>query len=308
MTSANPVESRENVTRETVLAGIQDEKVRAMIAGLSRPDAYDWSHLFPKTTGRGASGDVKRRVRMLRSLEPRLDYLLFPDERIEFVTMGVLNSFVEQYFMGIWALIINRTMLVFTDMRLILVQCNGSGVAKSMMWQIPYHRIGNYTGSLGVIKFRVDGGQLYTFSGVPGDDRKRLKEYVQSRVARTREAGAEFPSFAGRDSLCPACASPVPAAAESCPECGESFTKPHVPAIMSLIVPGLGHMHLGHHVMAVFEMAGFAIVIAVCAGLTLAGEWPVAVALLATANFIDGAVTYHVAKKGKKLARRAWQP
>jgi hypothetical protein len=42
--------------------------------------------------------------------------------------------------------------------------------------------------------------------------------------------------------------------------------------------------------------------------LTIAGQWPLAIALLLSANLIDSAVTYYVARKGKKLARRAWQP
>jgi len=298
--------------RDALLLALPNDKLRAEISRL-RPDGpYVWTWLFPKTAGMGTGGDIKRRVNMLASVEPRLDTLLFPGEQIEFVTKGALNSFVEQFFMGVWSLIVNRTTFLFTNYRLILLNADNKGKAKTLMWQIPYARMQKYGagGFSGVVKINTLGGKSYSFIQVPGADRKRLKEYMLARLAHTQQHGLPFPAYLDRDPLCAQCASPVPPKAQGCPECGDPFINPMTPALLSLIIPGLGHLYLGHRQMALHEFFGFAVILLNTTFMTLKAGLPgllFGILIIALTNGVDSLVTLYVANKGCLPRRLAWK-
>lgn len=309
---AAPPDPQLLAARDMLLASLPNDKLRSQIAVLNPGGPYDWAQLFPKTAGLGTGGDIKRRVQMLQSVEPRLGFLLFPGERIEFVTRGALNSLVEQYFMGLWSIMVNRTLFLFTNMRLILLNCDGKGRAKTLMWQIPYDRMRKYgSGTFSAaVKIKTVGGQAFTFIQVPSKDRKRLKEYMIARLAHTQQQGLPFPSHADRDPLCCQCATPLPKAAPACHECGDQMMNPTTPALLSLMLPGLGHLYMGHRMMSMIEMFWFAILVANMVLLVAKAGGAglvVAVPVILIANGIDSLVTLHVAKKGAMPKRLAWK-
>jgi hypothetical protein len=287
-----------------------DPKLQPLIESLTRQDRYKLSSVFPKTTGMGAKGDIKRRVKMLGSIEGRLDTLLYPDEHIEYVALAVLNRWAEQYFMGIWAMTINRTLLVFTQYRAILLYADSKGRAKKQAWQIPYHRLRKYGAGVwaGSVCFALDDKKKYKFTAMKKQDRKQLREYMKARLENPATDIPEFPSHEARDSLCPGCWSPIPPKLRVCPHCDEEFIDPKVPALMSLIVPGTGDLYLGHRTLAIMEMIGFGFVIIICIGLLAdnPSEWYIPLGLLIFANGVDAAVTHHVARKGYIAKRNAF--
>lgn len=299
-------------SRDEFLATLENEKARRLIADLRDVGYYDWARLFPRTEGFGAAGDIKRRVKWLLGVEPRLDTLLYPGERIEFITKGTLSSFAEQYFMGLWSLLINRTLFLFTNYRVILLNADGKARPRTMMWQISYGRLARFkTGWVSsATRFKLSGGKTLTFSNVPSRDRKLLKAYVASRVEGTRAIGFQFPSHADRDNLCPSCASPVAPGQRACADCCETFIPARRPAIMSFFLPGLGHLYLGHRAMGLVEMAGFAVLILIFA-MAIAtgrpGDLAIWSAVILVANSIDAAITYSVARKGLIPAANAWR-
>lgn len=299
--------------REALLARVANEKIRRQIAELHCVEAYDWAGLFPRTEGMGAAADVKRRVTILKGVEARLERLLYPGERIEFVTSGMLNSFVEQYFLGIWSMLINQTVFLFTNYRVILLNSDMKKRAKVLMWQVPYHRLGTYgAGSfVGSMRLKLSGGKSFSFGGVPGRDRKRLKEYMSARLAEARRAGDAFPCHADRDPLCPRCCSPVQADSAACAECGELFIKPWTPALMSLVIPGLGNLYLGNTAIGIMELLGFLGVLLVALSLAIGSPFPLGIFLglgvIALGHALDASVTHHIASKGKLPTRLAWR-
>jgi hypothetical protein len=292
------------------LANIENEKLRARIQSLACLDRCDLATVFPKTRAMGAAGDVKKRIVMLRSVEPRLDRLPYPGERIELVTKGTINAFAEQYFMGIWSIIINRTLILCTNFRIILLSSDNKGRARALMWQIPYDRLKKYGRSMGNITFKCVGGTFLRFVSVPAIDRKRLKQYLADRIDHARAAGPQFPSHADRDPLCPMCATPQPKAATACAECATPFINPAHPAVMSLVIPGLGDLYLGHTAMGVMELLGFALLL-LGLGAYVVTTGPAAIPesalILVVANVVDAAMTYHVARKGKLAKSQTWR-
>ena len=298
--------------REALLRAMPDEKTRRLVETLD-PERHDLAQLFPKTEGWGAGRDMKRRVRTLASLQDRLDVLLYPTERIEFVTAGILNSFAEQYFLGWLSLVINRTLFVFTNYRVILIAANQSDEAKKMMWQIPYGQVASFSSDGGLsprVEFKLADGTRFKYVYVPRADRQRLGEYVQSHVDRVRAEGFQFPHYQGRDPLCPACATPVPKGVAGCSECREPFVEPPTVAVLSAVLPGLGDLYMGHRLMAVFELLGMAAVWLFIV-LLVAQEGfvvvPFVAIFLACVHGWDAFITWYLARKGVKLRRDAWK-
>ncbi|HVZ93003.1 MAG TPA: hypothetical protein VG797_00690 [Phycisphaerales bacterium] len=298
--------------RGDLLNSIEKPALREKVASLRADGPYDWISLFPRVSGWGAPGEVKRHVKLLRAVEPRLEQLMFPDERIEFVTNGVLNSFVEQYFMGIWAFVINQTIFLFTNYRVVLVNWDGKKKARAMMWQIPYGRLKKYNAAVnfGSLGFKLSSGGTHKFVKVPRGDRKRLKEFMAAKLEQARTDGDVFPCHTDRDPLCPGCAAPLPPKSPSCPECLDEFVRPSTPMLFSMLLPGLGHLYLGHIALGVMVMLGFIffafvmIMIVVRDGLS---ALPFALIALACAIGVDALVTRHVARKGVLSKRLAWR-
>jgi hypothetical protein len=297
---------------QAFLAAIPDDRIRAEVACLDRKK-HDLERLFPKTEGWGAKTDIKRRLRMLKSISPHLEHLLYPGERIEFVTNGVLNSFAEQYCMGWFAFILNQTLFVFTNYRVILLHATSKGEAKTMMWQIPYDQITKFTpGNLvsATVVFKLADGKSYRFTHIPRGDRRALRSYVAEQRERVASEAFQFPHFQCRDALCPQCASPVQPKARHCGECTTPFLNPYTAGWLSALAPGVGDLYLGHWVMAIFELIGTAF-LWLLVGATLFGGGleaaPIAGLILVGYHAWDAIITLHVAKKGVLRQADAWK-
>ena len=89
-----------DVIRNEFIEGVSDEKVKDMLQTLGGYRYY-MPQLFPVTNGWGVRKQIKRRVKLIKSIESIFDKLLYEGEEIRFVTKGIYSSFAEQYFLGI---------------------------------------------------------------------------------------------------------------------------------------------------------------------------------------------------------------
>lgn len=298
--------------RQAFLESIENDKVRGLIDSLG-PYPYKLQTLFPKTSGFGVRRHIKRRIQMLKAVESRFDHLLYPDEHIDFVTHGLFNSLIEQIFLGLVAYMINRTLFLFTNYRVILINATGRYRPKQMQWQIPYEEIsrfkpGGFVSSNVVFKLR--DGKKYKFSGVPQRDRKALRSYVQEQVNRVEREEFSFPHYRSRDPLCPACSTPVAPGERQCSTCTEQFIDPKIPALMSLMLPCLGDFYLGHRFLGSIELITYIVIaLYLISGLRDEGMTflPVVLITLAIEHGFDAIMTYYIAKKGVTLQRTAWR-
>ncbi|MBN1609491.1 MAG: hypothetical protein JW940_22865 [Polyangiaceae bacterium] len=239
-----------------------DPRIRAarfeLEAKLPKEIPLDFDALFPKLTGRGVDKHNRRRVELLVSPAPVLKAALRPDEQVLYALPCVLDVCWVQAFMGAWAQLINRSALVLTQERLLIVHLHGKQPA-SFVHQVPRAALTKV--SVGVfstvLKLR---SRKITLTGLLAQDRKALKAALASS---TRGSG-------DLEHLCPGCFAAHPKHVESSSHCGTAFKSPRTAALRSRLLPGLGDYYWGHRGLAVFETMGslftWAVAVALAAG------------------------------------------
>jgi hypothetical protein len=260
---------------------------------------YDYGTMFPADGfwARRASG---KRLKLLRKIDESLRAMLWPGERVVFVTHGVLSSFAESHLVGSLIYYINRRAIVLTTERIILMEIDGRERPGALRSQVLLRSIEAFgrTG-LGNTVLRLADGTKYVFASVRRRDRKALIELTPVATARAAAAG----TGAGLEHLCPHCWTALPGQPPACPECGGKLKSPRRATLLSLLFPGLGNIYLGNRGMGAFEMLVGALIWA--GNLLSPGVLASPEALMATAIVIvvfvhglDAAATQHIARKG----------
>src|SRR6056297_2210123 len=98
-----------------------ESRLRDLQLSLPEQLSYRLEKLFPKTTGWGWKKQFKSRHKLLCRVEEVLTGTLFNGEEILYISKGMRYSFWEFYFIGIWAMTINHTVFVLTNLRLIMI-------------------------------------------------------------------------------------------------------------------------------------------------------------------------------------------
>ena len=81
-------------------------------------------------------------------------------------------------------------------------------------------------------------------------------------------------------------------------------------ALMSLVLPCLGEFYLGHPILGLLELAGYALLWLVIGLMLNDGEYeslPGVLIFLLITHVIDAVLTLHVAQKGIKLQSQVWK-
>ncbi|MCA9017221.1 MAG: hypothetical protein KDA77_17950 [Planctomycetaceae bacterium] len=279
---------------------------------LSLTSEVNWQldSMFRKLTGWGAKSNVKRLAKLARFAEPALKLCLASGETVLYVSKGVRYSFAEQYFMGaLWANLINQTVFVLTNARLLMLHTNTKGQPKHTAWMIYYSEIGKFKGSwTGMMDVRLKDGKKIRFSGFPKQDRRNMVEVFEAAMERYQEAGFSPETTQSCENLCGHCFHVVPKDEYRCGECAEEFWTPKQLALRSLVFPSWGDFLMRHYVLAAFELFGYCLgwmfVIAAFTGDDPAFGVISLVIFLFFAHGVDAAVTHAVAKKGLNPRRK----
>jgi hypothetical protein len=273
---------------------------------------YRFDRIF-QAEGLWARRLARRRLELLRRLEADLARMLEPGEQVEYVSWGIEYSFVEAYFLGIWHYLLNRRAVVLTDRRILLLQIDSRRRLRDLKYQVRLDAIRRFARrSFGYLCFELHGKKKVVLTGLPRADRKALRARIEERLQP--DAGAQRPADGGgKQNLCPHCYRPVQGLPEQCGACRGAFKSGARAGWLSLALPGLGDLYLGHHLLGVFEILG-----ALCAwALVLTALWPVQPeepagtgALLLVSAFVfaavhgvDGLITRHTGRKGLYPAR-----
>lgn len=253
----------------------------------------DFDAIFPRLTGWGAAKANRKRLDLLNKLAPVLRPALEPGETVQWLTQGTVNLGWEQLMMGLWANLVNRTGMVLTNERLLLIHLSGKEPAMYVN-QVRRSALKKSAGLFSLV-IKLGSGKII-LSGVSGADKKTLKGLLG------KNAGAA----GGKEYLCPTCYVPHEKFVLVCNNCQEQFKSPFVAALRSWFFPGLGDYYLGHHGLAVMEMLGSlfiwsgAIFVIYESYLEKAVVGGAIGALLTVAviNMFDAAMTHAQARKG----------
>ncbi len=290
------------------------EQVQAKLAelNLALPPgvSYRWETLFAKLEGWGAKGYIQRKYKLISNSAGLLQQMLKPGEEVLYVGKGVYASFAEQYFMGaIMANLINQTVFVLTNLRLIMLHSNTKGVPGHTYWTIFYNQIKTFKASwTGTVNLVLLDGTSLKFSGFEKLDRTQMPAVFEKAMADYRMLGFNPAVSQSRENVCSHCFEIVPRNEYQCAGCQANYWKPSQIALRSLIFPSWGDFLMRHTSAAVLELIGYAITWGIVL-LTFSnalsqgveeviGAVIIAVFLLGLAHVGDACLTYFVARKG----------
>lgn len=253
----------------------------------------------------------RQRFQLLRRLEEDLGRMLEPGEQIEYVSWGVEYSFVEAYFMGLWHYLLNRRAVLLTDRRILLLQIDSRRRLRELKYQIRYDAIRRFArGTFGYLGLELLDKQKVLLTGLPRADRKAIRARIEQRLeAHGSASAARAAHGAGKENLCPHCFRPVHGLPERCGACAGAFKSGARAGWLSLALPGLGDIYLGHRALGVVELLGAVCLWAIVLGNTFAGTGePAAAAGVAIAvpafflfvmmHGVDGWITRRTGLKG----------
>lgn len=219
-----------------------EEELKAL---LPSSIAIRFAEMFPETTRGRIRRRDRKRAEMLRKAEPVLKRVLLPTEVVRFATHGVRQLMWWFLTAGSMNPFANRTTLVLTDRRVLLIHTDWKMRPRMFANQLPLDRIRDTSGRNSYVFIRTGKEQLM-FHGVKRSEASHLRNLLESTASKK----------GGWQNLCPRCFTPTDLAPESCSECGEVFKSPRVAARRSLIFPGLGDFYLGYRKYSLLEMAG----------------------------------------------------
>lgn len=222
--------------------GQPEEELKAL---LPASIAVRFEEMFPAA----GNGRIKRRDRkraeMLRKAEPVLARALNPMEVVRFTTNGVRQLTWWLLTAGSMNPFANRTTLVLTDRRVLLIHTDSKQRPRMFANQLPLERIRSTFGRNSYIFIRSGREQLM-FHGVKRTEARQLKGLLESTATKK----------GGWQNLCPRCFEATDGAPLSCENCGEEFKSPKKAALRSLLLPGLGDYYLGYRKYAMLEIMG----------------------------------------------------
>lgn len=267
--------------------------------------AYELGN-FIKVDRMGQRRLAKRKLKLLKLIDPELQNILEPDETVFFVSNGTLVNTAEQLFIGWAAYYYNATAFVFTTKRVLLIHIKDLKTRGVFLRSIDYADIRRVKGSLfSGFKIQLRNGSTLTFSRVPGADRKELVEFLNQVLDTT---APKDPQAIGMRNLCPNCLTDYgEALVPGCHCCGQEFKTGRKAAIRSLILPGLGDIYLGSKVLGTLELVfmGFLwlmLLVAFIATLSDGGSLLVAllpmIVLWAFVHPADAIKAYYMGSKG----------
>ena len=219
-----------------------EEELKAL---LPSSIAIRFAEMFPETKRGRIRRRDRKRAEMLRKAEPVLKRVLLPTEVVRFATHGVRQLMWWFLTAGSMNPFANRTTLVLTDRRVLLIHTDWKMRPRMFANQLPLDRIRDTSGRNSYVFIRTGKEQLM-FHGVKRSEASHLRNLLESTASKK----------GGWQNLCPRCFTPTDLAPESCSECGEVFKSPRVAARRALIFPGLGDFYLGYHEYALLEIAG----------------------------------------------------
>lgn len=264
--------------------------------------------LTPNKKGRYKTRLNKLKLKLLGAVQAPLEALLEQDEQVLHVAAATAYYPVELFFgNGLLTTLYNRYVVVGTNRRLVAVNTNYRMTKPThYLFQFPYHTIkkisrGLFGTSLALTRKK---GKRRIFISLKRTLSAEMKKFISGNIDPSLGLDAKpIP----HENLCPACYKALPGKISSCPNCRTQFKNPRKAALLSLLLPGLGDIYLGHRFLGGLELLGALFVWSIVAILLLSNEPAgigMAIFLLLIYNGFDSLLTLHMAKKGHSVEKK----
>ena len=181
------------MTTETHTSEMVTSKLRELNLQLNPEMPYRLESMFPRLEGFGAKSEIKKRVKLINHAEPKIDAILLENEEVLYIARGIQNSIFEALTIGaVWANLINQTLFVLTNVRLLMAHCNSKGRISEPYWVIYYSEINTFKAKFGgTIQLKLRDRRKLQFSGFPKSDRKEMPQLFERAVEQYRALGFE---------------------------------------------------------------------------------------------------------------------
>jgi len=282
---------------------------------LSAPDglACQLETVFPKREGWGWKKDFRARHKLLKATAPLLERCLHEGEEVLYIAKGSRYSLAEFYFLGVWASTINHTVIVLTNVRVLLFHTNGKGVPKQTHWMVYYSQIRKFSTTwLGMISLKLNDGRKLNFSGFNKVDRNNMPALIKSTIEKYRQLGFDPETSQSMENLCSRCLGQVSKYLYECDHCQTQFWTPRELALRSFIFPSWGDFLMGHTTLAMVELLGgfvtWGIMLVLLTKFFITSDLSllfIGLSVFVIGNGVDAIMTSHLASKGLYPRRRA---
>lgn len=197
--------------------------------------------MFTNVKGVEKKGIKQRQTKLLKKLE-FLPRFLKEGEEIYLVTTGCSPvSLIEQITTGMIVFYIKRSMLVFTNKRILHIPTTVGYNFRHSIAQINFNDCDSIKMSWGTLKIRYKNKKKENFIKIGGKERGKIKQLVQKINIK-----GEPSKHQQRFHRCPSCTRALPAVVANCPSCRLEFKSRPRAQLLSLLLPGGGYFYTGH--------------------------------------------------------------
>lgn len=264
--------------------------------------------LAPNKKGGYKNRKNKFKAKILKAVHTILEKMLKDGEKVMRIGKGTAYYPAELIFGNGWlTMYYNYYAIVCTNQRILLINIDHRIRRPThYLFQIRYEEIKKIKQGLlsrSLIVHRMKGKRRILMY-VKGYIVKEIRQFIMDKKGSIRTV--EHPQEP-LENLCPSCFAPLGKRLITCPHCRVHFKEPKKAFLLSLLLPGLGDMYLGHTFLGLLELLGAVVVWAVVISLVLSGEEGAlftALFLLIFYNLLDGLLAYHMGKKGYMLAKK----
>lgn len=206
------------------------------------------SFMFTNPVGVEKKGIKKRQLNLLKKLE-FLPRFLKADEEVYLVTTACSPiSIMEQLTTGWVVFYIKRSLLVFTNKRIIHIPTTVGYNFRHSISQIQYNDIKDIKLGWGALKIQYANKKKERFVQINRKERAKIRQLIK-KLDLNREAS----KYQQRYHICPSCQRSLKSGQYRCARCGLEFKSSGRAQLLSLVIPGGGYFYTGHWFLGIMD-------------------------------------------------------
>lgn len=212
--------------------------------------------IFTNAKGVEKKGIKKRQVGLLKKLE-FLPRFLKKDEEIYLVTTACSPvSLMEQMTSGAFVFYLKRSLLVFTNKRILHIPTTVGYNFRHSIAQINYNDCRKLNMGWGRLKIQYANKKKETFLYIHRKERAKIKQMIK-KMDLQREPSKHLQRY----HICPSCARSLKVGQYTCPACRLEFKSSGRAQLLSLLIPGGGYFYTGHWFLGLMDFVVEAVLI-----------------------------------------------